>query len=374
MPPVRPPAWLSSRWWNACRALRRSVSGPGRERDLLTQSLKAAGAAVLAWVIARHLLGGPLAFLAPWAALVMVESTVYRSVIKSAQQLLTVLAGVLGATGGFLLTGNRTLALAVVLVVMMPLANWRDLGDQGIYGPLTAAFVLTAGEPSMHDLVLRFAETALGAGVGIVINAAVFPPVHLRDADDATMRVADEITGLLEEVAEGLRAELDRRAAERWLYRADNVRWLADDAWSAISWRRESVRLNAWQPRRVRDGRDMYPVLLPLEVVAKQTQGICRTLVDAAKDGMPSPDPRFLTFYADVLEHGAAVVRAYRGHHFGPAHSSVPQMAELARRRNRQLHGRLRSLESADDQWMIHAPLLIEVDRLLIGLDGPAEE
>jgi len=141
--------------------------------------------------------------------------------------------------------------------------------------------------------------------------------VHLRNASDATMRVADEIVACLDEVA---------------------------------------------------------LVLLPLEVVAKQTMGICRTLVDAAKDGMPTPDPRFLAFYADVLDHGAAVVRAYRGRHFGPAHSTVPQVAELARQRNQQLHGRLRSLESADDQWMIHAPLLIEVDRLLIGLSGPEEE
>jgi hypothetical protein len=32
------------------------------------------------------------------------------------------------------------------------------------------------------------------------------------------------------------------------------------------------------------------------------------------------------------------------------------------------------SLESADDQWMIHAPLLIEMDRLLSRLSGPVEE
>lgn len=373
--PVKLSAWVNSRWWNLRGVVRRVMAGPGRERDLLIQSLKAAAAAVLAWVIASDWLGAPLAFLAPWVALVMVESTVYRSVIKSAQQLLTVVAGVLAATGAYLAIGNRTAALAVVLVLMMPLANWRDLGDQGIYGPLTAVFVLTTAHPATGDnLGMRLAETALGAGVGIVVNAAVLPPVHLRNARDATMRVADEITGVLDQVADGLRGELELREAEQWLHRADRVRYLTDDAWSAINWRRESLRLNARQPRWARRDRDISSVLLPLEIVTKQTQGICRTLVDAAKDGMPSPDPRFLTFYADVLDHGAAVVRAYRSRHFGPAKSAAPEVAELARQRNEQLHERLHSLESQDGQWMIHAPLLIEVDRLLDGLSAPVEE
>ncbi|MFG2000280.1 hypothetical protein ACGFNU_14120 [Spirillospora sp. NPDC048911] len=37
----------------------------GRERDLLVQSMKAAVAAVLAWVIADEWLGAPMSFLAP---------------------------------------------------------------------------------------------------------------------------------------------------------------------------------------------------------------------------------------------------------------------------------------------------------------------
>ncbi len=373
MPPSRLAARLSSREWNARRVLRRTLASPGRERDLLTQSFKAAGAAVLAWVIASHWLDGPLAFLAPWVAVVMVESTIYRSVIKGLQQLLTVIAGVLAASGGYLVTGNRTLALAVVLVVMMPLANWRDLGDQGIYGPLTAIFVLTTGQPTMHDLITRLAETALGAGVGVVVNAAILPPVHLRNAREATMRVADEITGLLDQVANGLRTELDQKSAQLWLDRAESLRSLTGDAWSAIRWRRESRRMNLWRQRRASRQADMSPVLLPLEVVAKQVEGICRTLVDAAEERMPSPDPRFLSFYADVLDHGAAVVRAFRSRHFGPAGSAVPQVAALARQRNDQLHHRLHSLESEDGQWMIHAPLLLEVDRMLGRLSGAVE-
>lgn len=42
-------------WWEACavgRAVRAAWRGPGRERDLIVQSLKAAGAALIAWAVA----------------------------------------------------------------------------------------------------------------------------------------------------------------------------------------------------------------------------------------------------------------------------------------------------------------------------------
>ncbi|MGH3748793.1 MAG: hypothetical protein ACRDT8_15510, partial [Micromonosporaceae bacterium] len=56
--------------------------GPGRERDLLTQVVKATGAAVLAWVIAGWWWSAPMALLAPWTAVLLVQATVYSSIIK----------------------------------------------------------------------------------------------------------------------------------------------------------------------------------------------------------------------------------------------------------------------------------------------------
>ncbi|MBC7267555.1 MAG: FUSC family protein, partial [Streptomyces sp.] len=60
-------------------AVRAAWRGPGRERDLAVQSLKAAAAALLAWLVAREWLGDPMALMAPWVAVVLVQATVYSS-------------------------------------------------------------------------------------------------------------------------------------------------------------------------------------------------------------------------------------------------------------------------------------------------------
>src|SRR4051794_41958320 len=71
---------------NVGRAVRAAWRGPGRERDLVVQSLKAAGAALLAWFVASDWLGDPMALMAPWVALLLVQTTVYSSIRRGAPQ------------------------------------------------------------------------------------------------------------------------------------------------------------------------------------------------------------------------------------------------------------------------------------------------
>ncbi len=52
----------------------------------MVQSLKAAGAAAVAWAVTGWWLEAPMALMAPWAAVALVQGTVYRS-LRSAVQL-----------------------------------------------------------------------------------------------------------------------------------------------------------------------------------------------------------------------------------------------------------------------------------------------
>ena len=79
-------------------ALRERVAE--RVRDPLTwtaliQLAKTVVAAVAAWVIADQVLGLPQAFLAPWSALLVVHSTVYRTFSRGLQQVTGTVLGVL---------------------------------------------------------------------------------------------------------------------------------------------------------------------------------------------------------------------------------------------------------------------------------------
>jgi hypothetical protein len=197
---------------------------------------------------------------------------------------------------------------------------------------------------------------------------------HLRDAHEAVTGVADEIADQLDRLGDGLAGEWDVNDARDRLRRSDDLRVRTEDAWAATRRGRESMRMNP-RSRPGRRGEDLAPVLLPLEVVAKQMQGIGRTLVDAAEEGMPDADPGFVAVYAEMLCHGATVVRAYRRRFLGTGAPDLPEVLESARERSGHLHERLRADEFRLDGWLIHGPLLIEIDRMLTGLaddQGPA--
>ena len=77
------------------RAVGRAMQAPGRERDVLVQIAKGAVAAVIAWQVAKVALHSDQPFLAPLAALIAVEATVYQSLRTTVQNVTAVLAGVL---------------------------------------------------------------------------------------------------------------------------------------------------------------------------------------------------------------------------------------------------------------------------------------
>ncbi|WP_313905052.1 MULTISPECIES: aromatic acid exporter family protein [unclassified Streptomyces] len=188
----------------AVRAVRRAWREPGRERDLTVQAGKAALAACVAWAVAGWWLQAPMAFVAPWVALVLVESTVYRSLAHGLQQVAAIAVGTVVATGVALVLNNTMVTMVVVLPAVLLLVQWQRLGSQGIYAATGALFVLTSGQVSLATSGARIAEAVFGAVVGITVNALVRPPVYLRDTRAALQDAACEAQEILDAVAEGL--------------------------------------------------------------------------------------------------------------------------------------------------------------------------
>ncbi|MDF9869134.1 hypothetical protein OKW18_001272 [Streptomyces pratensis] len=124
------------------RALRHS----GPERATAVQALKAAGAAMAAWALAAFWIESPMALMAPWTALVLVDTTVYRSLRACVQQMVIISVGAVWASAAMYLTRGSTLpAMAVSLPPLMLIAGYRRLGAQGVYGATTALFVIAYG-------------------------------------------------------------------------------------------------------------------------------------------------------------------------------------------------------------------------------------
>ncbi|WP_406007756.1 aromatic acid exporter family protein [Streptomyces sp. NBC_00637] len=374
---TRRATWSVRRWaGSAAAAVRRAAEGPGRERDLAVQAGKAALAAWLVWAVVGWWLKAPMAFVAPWVAVVLVESTVYRSVAHGLQQLAAIAVGTAVATAGALLLGSTMAAMALVLPAVLLLGQWRRLGSQGVYGATGALFVLTGGQVSVAASAARIGEAVFGAVVGVAVNALIRPPVYLRDARSALEDAAREAREILDAVADGLvDGEWDGSAAASRHERALRLGRLVGQARSAIGWSRESMRGNPrgrrTQPVSSR-GKAYEDALVVLDHVAVHTVEVTRTVWEIAQSGEEARPPADITrAYADFLHDTARAVRLYGRTRFapdGPDDRAAERLREAAAELHSTLDAFRRQLPGAvpddPDALVTYGTLLAQAHRL----------
>ena len=150
--------------------------------DLL-QNAKAALAGVVAWVVAVQVLGLEQPFLAPWAAVLVVHATVYRTVSRGGQQIAATFVGVVLAWGCGRLFDSGALGMGTMLVVAFLLGRHRWLRDESTTIATTGIVVLATNAAFETDLLAsRLLDTTVGVVVGLLVNLLVWPPLRDRAA------------------------------------------------------------------------------------------------------------------------------------------------------------------------------------------------
>src|SRR5262245_3536475 len=122
--------------------LSRKVRDPIFWRDV-TQLTKTVVAAVVAWVLAASVLDLPQPFLAPWAALLVVQSTVYRTYSQGLRQVAAAVIAVLLAAVVGNAFGLDTVGVAVLLAVGLVLGSVPWFGTEATTIAATGLVVLT---------------------------------------------------------------------------------------------------------------------------------------------------------------------------------------------------------------------------------------
>ncbi|MFD5710476.1 aromatic acid exporter family protein [Streptomyces pharetrae] len=366
----------------ARETVHRAWAEPGRERDLAVQAGKAALAAWLAWAVAGWWLQAPMAFVAPWVAIVLVESTVYRSIAHGLQQLAAIATGTVLATAAALLLDSTMAAMALVLPAAVLLGNWRRLGSQGIYAATGALFVLTFQPVTVAGSAARIAEAVFGALVGITVNALVRPPVYLRSTRAALEDAAGEAERILEAVADKLTsAEWDAEAAGSLHERALRLGRLVEQARAAVGWSRESLRVNPRGRSRAvsAPGQDHDDAVTVLDYVAVHTAGVTRAVLEACADDReePRPGPGITEPYAAFLRNSAHAIRLYTTSRFAPggrdrqADRELREVVEDLGRTLDDLRRRLpRAVPDDPDALATYGTLLTQARRLADQLAG----
>jgi hypothetical protein len=350
----------------------RAVRERGPERDAALLMLKAALATVIAWQFAVRVMHSPSPFYAPMAALLVVDRTMVRSIGASAQRVVAVVFGMSTAWLVGALVGVHWWSMLPVLYLALLVGRWRHLGDHGIQVPtMVLLSLITVGGTNTRFTYLTIVETIVGGVIGVLTNAIVFAPLHIRRPREQVKSLAQRVGELLEDMSVGLREGWDADTARRWYDASTELVALAPAVHEEIETGVESTRFNPrdnLRPLAV----DWGGYAQTVEAVRRcQVSGIARTLVDAAdeEEAQPAPSPEFLGEYAGVL---ADVAQALE--HFGRQGESernlVTRHLDHASRTIEDLGERVRTTRLEDPRaWTAYGALLLDARRMVRELE-----
>ncbi len=181
--------------------------------------VKCTVAVLIAWLLADRGLNSPEAFLAPYAALFIIGTTVRSSVTAAVRQVTVVVLGVfVAALAASTLPELAALAAAVAAGTALGRSRW--LAPDGIWVAITALLVLLYGTATDAVVVFhRVLDVTLGVLVGVLVNALVLPPDRLSPARDLILHRAHELSSLLADLADGLRdGKHDGDRKQQWVW------------------------------------------------------------------------------------------------------------------------------------------------------------
>lgn len=293
------------RWRDDMRARATSLVPPmpsPTSRADLVQVVKAVIGGVLAWVLARDVLGLQDAFMAPWAALLTVHATVYRSFSRGSQAVIAAVIGVLLSFGVVAVTGLTAVSLGIALLVGMLLGRVPPIRDEGSTVAATALFIITTGQADeIPALAERLASTGIGVGVGLLVNVLVFAPLDPRTPRLQIDAICRGMGGLLGDMARELAESGKDVDSEHWIKRTRRLDERLQQAWRQQAHSRDSRVGNPRRRSRQLTPDDDAAILLRLEEGVTHTRSLARTINEANQE--PDEwDARFRQAWPPLLE------------------------------------------------------------------------
>ncbi|MFH9421893.1 aromatic acid exporter family protein [Streptomyces sp. NPDC017529] len=300
-------------WWS------RAWGTAGHERHTLLLIGKSTLAATAAWVCSYNLLNAQSPAFAPFSAVLIMQVTVYQSLLQSLRYVGAVATGVAVQAALGALAGPDVLTFALVAVVALVIGRWPALGSQGSQVATAAFFAFSTyvtappGIGKITHLGQIVLLVLIGCGIGVLVNVFVVPPLRYRSAEHSIHTLARALCDLVSDMYPAMRqGELDEERISHWRSRAEQTGELITQAENGLRTARESLYYN---PRsrlgrhRGRTGFEGYgAVLKALERTLYQMASLTRSL-DQWREGGDERDRRFLRGYAGFLESVSDLTR-----------------------------------------------------------------
>lgn len=239
----------------------------------LWQVTKSAIATVLAWFLAQFLAPGTFPIFAMIAALLVVQPSINQSVGRALERTFGVIVGVIIAYLIGVAFGSAAwiVLLAVVVSIFFAWALRLTPGSANQI-PISAMLVLSIGAATPGYAYLRIIETLIGAAVGLAINFAIVPPVHLEPAKESVGALGREIAACFTRLSAALTVPHTRAQLEEMLLTARLLRPMQAKVDEAIRTATESLTFN---PRAQRLRRELAGIE---ELAARLAPLVTRTL------------------------------------------------------------------------------------------------
>lgn len=361
-------------WWK--RAL--GSEGPERHTALLVG--KSTLAATLAWMVSYNVMNAQSPAFAPFSAVLIMQVTVYQSLLQAMRYVGAVGAGVAVQAGLGFLAGPDLLTFVLVALVALTIGRWPGLGAQGSQVATAAFFAFSTYISATSDLekITQLGQIVLlvliGCAIGILVNIAVVPPLRYRSAEHGIRTLAHALCDLVSDMYPALREhEVDEGHTSQWRGRAARTEGLITQARAGLRTARESMHYN---PRRLlrrhrgRTGFEGYSAVLEaLERVLYQVASLTRSLDQWGEDEDQHRSHPFLERYADFLESVSEITQVFASLDEDMLHDQSAQLCQLA---DRAQQCRRRVAEQAEkdglplaDPARPYGVLVIEATRLM---------
>lgn len=250
----------------------------------LQLAVKATLAVGIAWTVAPHVPGvaSQYPYYAPLGALISMYPTVSGSFRTGLQTLAGLATGMLLALAALLIGAPNVVTISLIVGIGVLLAGLPFFEASGRdYVPVAALFVLVLGGDDPDGYSFGYGvQMLVGVVVGLAVNAAVFPPLHLNGAVYGLIRLRKSLARQLRDMGTVLEESWPPEH-EEWAQRASELDALTSEVREAVELADNSRHGNIRSRKYRRDFDADYRALRAMEQATRHVKDMTEVLTDA---------------------------------------------------------------------------------------------
>ncbi|MBL3698121.1 FUSC family protein [Leucobacter luti] len=245
------------------------------------QLAKGAAAAIITWFVCLLIFPEQLPIFGAIAALIVMQDNVDQSVTRGLERVVGVLVGISVALGAGALFGQQSWLFIAAIVVAMAV-GWllRMTPSSTNQIAITALLMIALGGTDLQYGTERLVETAIGAVIGVALNALVIAPVRTSSVHDAIMDLTQHSANVLLRIADGLDAPRDDAWLAEMLADARSLQVERERVHGLLRQARESLRFNPRGRRHSAGLAEDDELFQRLQRIVTQVIGMARALSD----------------------------------------------------------------------------------------------